>query len=207
MDLSIKDRKNLWSAAAGICSYHFNGESCERKLFTKNGEMDTNLGEECHIIGEKPSAARYQEKFQDKETYKNAILLCNVHHKLVDDNPELYTISVLQQMKTEHEQKISEKLKKQKILPFVLKDTQILVEGNKVDGDVIGLDVQSPTVFSGVGIVVRSNEAKSVVGARISGGLTGILSFCPNCGRPVSTAYSGQMVSPTRECPFCHHQF
>ena len=77
MDLSIKDRKNLWSAAAGICSYHFNGESCERKLFTKNGEMDTNLGEECHIIGEKPSAARYQEKFQDKgaRKYKTAKII------------------------------------------------------------------------------------------------------------------------------------
>jgi hypothetical protein len=207
MNLSIKDRKQLWSAAAGVCSYHFNGESCGRKLFTKNGEIDTNLGEECHIIGEKPKAARYQEEFEEKETYDNAILLCNIHHKLVDDNPELYSIYLLKKMKTEHEQIISERLRKQEILPFILKDCEFLVENNKVDGHVIGLDVQRPTIFSGVNVAVRSNEARSVIGARISGGLTIRMTNCPNCGRPVSIAYSGQTDIPIRECSYCHQKF
>jgi hypothetical protein len=88
MDLSVKDRKKLWSAASGICSYHHKGEICERKLFAENGTIDTNLGDECHIIGEKPGVARYQEKFAEKETYNNAIILCKNHHKIVDDNPD-----------------------------------------------------------------------------------------------------------------------
>jgi DNA-directed RNA polymerase subunit RPC12/RpoP len=206
MKLSIKDRRHLWSTAAGICSYHFNGVSCGRELFTKNGEMDTNLGEECHIVGEKTTAARFQTEFENKETYNNAILLCNVHHKLVDDNPDLYTISVLKQMKTEHELIVSDKLRKEKILPFILKDCQFVVESNKVAEDVIGLDVQRPTIFSGVVVNVRANEARNVIGTRISGGSTSSLVFCPKCGSPFGIAYSGQIERPISECPYCHHR-
>ena len=207
MNLSTKDRKHLWSAAAGICSYHHNGESCEKALFTKNGEMDTNIGQECHIIGEKPAAARYQEEYKEKETYDNAILLCNDHHKLVDDNPELYTPIVLRQMKTEHEQIISDRLSKKEISPFVLKDCHFVVEGNKGKDEVIGLDTQASTIFSGVKVTVRNNEARSVVGARISGPLSITMTTCPRCGNPVPSVYSGQIVAPMRECSNCHHRF
>ena len=148
MNLPVKDRKQLWSAAAGVCSYHFKGESCETKLFKKNEDIDTNLGEECHIIGEKPTAARYQKEFEEKETYDNAILLCNVHHKLIDDNPELYTPSVLRHMKIEHEEIISDRLRKQEISPLILKDSQFSIENNKVEGDAIALEVQGPEYYT-----------------------------------------------------------
>jgi len=207
MNLSDKDRKQLWSAAAGVCSYHFNGNSCETKLFTKNGEMDTNIGQECHIIGEKPAAARYQNGFEGKETYDNAILLCNVHHKLVDDNPELYTPSVLRHMKNEHERIISDKLGKHEISPLVLKDCQFLIEDTKVEGDAIALDVQQPAVLSGVSATVRGCEAKNVIGARFSGGLNITMTSCPNCGKPVSSVYTGGINPPIKECSYCHYRF
>jgi len=207
MQLSTKDRKHLWSAAAGICSYNHNGECCGKALFTKNGEMDTNVGAECHIIGEKPAAARYQDGYDEKETYDNAILLCTDHHKIVDDNPELYTPTILRQMKIAHENKIFDSLSKKEISPFVLKDCDFVVEGNKGKDEIIGLDVRAPTVFSGVNVAVRNNDARCVIGARISGPVTISMTTCPNCGNPVPSVYSGQIAAPMRECPICHHQF
>ena len=207
MEISIKDRKHLWSAAAGICSYHHDGESCGKVLFTKNGEMDTNVGQECHIIGEKPAAARYQEDYKQKETYDNAILLCNIHHKIVDDNPELYTPIVLRQMKNKQEKIISDRVSKKEISPYVLKNCDFVVEDNKGKDEVIGLDIQTPTIFSGVKVAVRNNEARSVIGARISGPLNITMTTCPRCGNPVSSVYSGQIAAPMRECSNCHHRF
>ena len=158
MNLLDKDRKQLWTAAAGICSYHYNGESCFQKLFVNNGTMDTNLGEECHIIGDKPGTARHQKEFAGKETYNNAILLCHSHHKIVDDNPNVYTVDVLKRMKNEHEIIISEKLAKEEIPRFVLKNTQLSLIVDKAKEDVIGLDVQKPTLFSNVGVNVQVKE-------------------------------------------------
>lgn len=207
MNLSIKDRKQLWSASGGMCSYHFNGEDCERKLFTTNGEIDTNLGEECHIIGKEPGSARYQEEFSDKETYSNAILLCNTHHKIIDDNPNVYPVDVLKKMKTTHEQLISAKITKKEISSFVLKDCQFIVDGVKAEETVIGFDApQSPMMLSNVNVTVRDSQAKNVYGARFSAGLTAMITSCPKCKRPFGVSFSGQ-GDFLKECPYCQHQF
>jgi hypothetical protein len=168
--------------------------------------ITTNLGEVCHIIGKKQGSARYQE-FGEKESYDNAILLCNVHHKLVDDNPNLYTSSVLRGMKNEHEMIISDKLEKKEISPLNLKDCQFSLENNKVEGDAIALEVQGPAILSGVTASVRNCDAKNVIGAKFSGGTNIIMASCPNCGKFVSSVYTGQINPPIRECPNCHHRF
>jgi len=65
------------------------------------------VGEVCHIKGEKPTAPRH-DATQDNETrhgFDNLILLCNVHHKIIDGNEDDYPVPVLLQMKCEHESK------------------------------------------------------------------------------------------------------
>ena len=204
MDLSIKDRKKLWSAVSGICSYHHNGENCEKKLFAANGMVDTNLGEECHIVGERPGAARYLENFAEKETSDNAIVLCKIHHKIVDDNPDEYTVDVLKRMKEEHERTISERLANREIVPFILNDCQILLKVDKAEEDVIGLDVQRPAILSNVGVRVQVGEAKTAIGMKVSGGLTVTMGYCENCKRYFSKSFSGQQDTQIKECPSCH---
>jgi hypothetical protein len=63
--------------------------------------------EVCHIKGEKPTAARYDTAQSDEQRhgFDNLILLCNVHHKVVDDDEEAYTVERLTRMKAEHEAK------------------------------------------------------------------------------------------------------
>lgn len=113
MDLKTYDRKKLWGLAAAKCSI------CKDDLFLKE-ELDTNIGEECHISSHKPdfpnaTFSRYIENLKKDErdkSYDNAILLCNKHHKVID-NPKStqYTIEKLHQIKSEHEVWVLEKLK------------------------------------------------------------------------------------------------
>jgi len=103
MELSDKDRKLLWARACNCCSYRHDSKICGQPLTVKDQGKNTVLGEECHIIGDKPKSARYIANCVERETYANAILLCPIHHKMVDDNWEVYTADVLRGMKAGHE--------------------------------------------------------------------------------------------------------
>ncbi|OWK45158.1 transposase [Fimbriiglobus ruber] len=46
----------------------------------------------------------------DIDEYNNLILLCKVHHKKVDDQPETYPIEKLREMKAAHERWVKERL-------------------------------------------------------------------------------------------------
>ena len=66
---------------------------------------DTLVGEICHIKGKKPNAARYDpaQTRVERNDYDNLILLCALHHKVVDDDEESYPVERLRKMKVDHE--------------------------------------------------------------------------------------------------------
>lgn len=63
-------------------------------------EQEIIIGEICHIEGEKPGSARYNDMMSNKQRndFDNLILLCRNHHKEVDTD--------LVQMKLEHRNKM-----------------------------------------------------------------------------------------------------
>lgn len=63
-------------------------------------------GEAGHIEGVEPGSARYnpQRETNTLNDYDNLILLCERHHKLVDAEPDKYTVPYLRQIKAAHEQ-------------------------------------------------------------------------------------------------------
>ena len=65
----------------------------------------TLLGEVAHIRAASPNGPRYDPNQSDEQrrAYDNLILLCGVHHKVVDDDEEAYTVSRLEKMKFDHE--------------------------------------------------------------------------------------------------------
>jgi hypothetical protein len=69
------------------------------------------VGEVCHIKGEKPTAPRYDAAQTDLERhgFDNLIVLCNVHHKVVDDNKQDYPVERLRKMKSDHEGRLDGK--------------------------------------------------------------------------------------------------
>lgn len=76
-------------------------------------DNESVVGEECHIISRRPNGTRYNPKFQIDEidSYSNLILLCRIHHKMIDDQPGEYTTAFLRKLKADHERSVKEALK------------------------------------------------------------------------------------------------
>jgi hypothetical protein len=91
--------KRLFAVSGNLCAF----PKCSTPLVDpKSGSI---VGEICHIKGDKPEAARYDatQTNQQRHGFDNLILLCNVHHKIVDDDDVAYTAERLLQMKQQHE--------------------------------------------------------------------------------------------------------
>jgi hypothetical protein len=48
---------------------------------------------------------------EERDRYENLILLCKIHHKMVDDYPEIYTVERLREIKAAHEKWVRESLR------------------------------------------------------------------------------------------------
>jgi hypothetical protein len=109
MTISDKARKILWGRSGNQCAI------CKHELVidaTAN-DADSVVGEECHIISERERGPRHDPSYpQEKlDSCDNLILLCRIHHKMVDDQEDTYTADILRQMKSNHEVSIAQKLK------------------------------------------------------------------------------------------------
>lgn len=81
------------------------------------------VGEDCHIVAQADEGPRgpstlnledletYSHLVADRDKYSNLILLCRIHHKLVDDQPTTYPIERLLEMKQAHESWVRESLR------------------------------------------------------------------------------------------------
>jgi len=103
MALSIKTNRMLWGRAASRCSL----SECRRELVIDALDTDdpSLVGEAAHIIAERPDGPRGHSNLtlEQRNTYANLILLCNVHHKQVDDQVNHFTVQRLTSIKAEHE--------------------------------------------------------------------------------------------------------
>lgn len=110
MGISIKTRKMLWGKAANRCAY----DECKIELVMGENQTDdpSIVGEECHIVARELRGPRgdYDLQSDKRDLYNNLILLCNVHHKLVDDQPNTYSVEKLSEMKNVHEEWVNKSL-------------------------------------------------------------------------------------------------
>lgn len=90
--------KRLFALSGNLCAF----PSCSTPLV--DPQSGSIVGEICHIKGDKPGAARYDSAQinEQRHGFDNLLLLCNVHHKIVDDDTA-YTVQRLLQMKQQHE--------------------------------------------------------------------------------------------------------
>lgn len=109
MAITDKTRKVLWGRSGNRCAI------CRQKLVVEQTDQDTEsvVGDECHIISGAKAGPRYVSDFHQDEidTLSNLLLLCRVHHKMIDDQYETYTAEVLRGIKSNHEKWVEEKLK------------------------------------------------------------------------------------------------
>jgi hypothetical protein len=106
VSLSDRDRRRLWGKSGNRCAL------C-RGLLThpeQGGAREAVVGEEAHIIGRRPGSARYEPlPAAARDAYENRILLCPTDHKVVDQQPERWTVDKLQARKAEHEKSMTER--------------------------------------------------------------------------------------------------
>ena len=100
----------LWGKSANRCAI----SSCRRELVMDETETDdpSIIGEECHIIGKEDNGPRGNPEFpkEQRDLYNNLILLCNIHHKVIDDQEQSYSIGKLKEIKKDHEEWVNNSL-------------------------------------------------------------------------------------------------
>ena len=131
MNISDRDRKFLWSRAGKRCSYDYGGKKCNVSLLKYVDGRLTAIGDECSIVGETPKDTRYIDAFPERITYYNLILMCKEHHKLIDSDPNVYTIKMLHAMKDAHEAEVEQETKKDAHTPPVRTNDDEIIKAVK----------------------------------------------------------------------------
>jgi hypothetical protein len=70
------------------------------------------VGDVCHIVAREPDGPRGTSPLtsDERDKYSNFILLCKIHHKIVDDQLDLYTVERLHELRANHERWVRESL-------------------------------------------------------------------------------------------------
>jgi hypothetical protein len=105
MAITEKTRKFIWGHSGNRCA------KCRHELMIDATDLDDEsvIGDECHIVSGQKGGPRYDPNYpaEDLDKAKNLILLCKVHHKVVDDQEETYTAEMLRKLKADHEAWVS----------------------------------------------------------------------------------------------------
>lgn len=108
MSVSPRTRLTLWTRSAGHCQM----DGCNRPLLGDllTGKDELNDGYVAHIVGDSPGGPRGDPILSPQlcDDVANVMLLCNVHHRLIDgvETRAEYPVERLMAMKARHEQRI-----------------------------------------------------------------------------------------------------
>jgi hypothetical protein len=110
MGISLKTHKMLWGRSGNRCALPI----CRKNLVEDETETDdaSIVGDEAHIVARENDGPRGISLLtpEERDKYDNLILMCKVHHKMIDDQPLEYTVEKLHQMKSEHLEWVSKNL-------------------------------------------------------------------------------------------------
>jgi hypothetical protein len=102
MGKSTKTHKMLWGRSGNRCAM----PGCRRVLYEDETLTDdaSLLGEEAYIVARSPEGPRGDSPLteEERDKYDNLILMCRIHHRIIDDQPLEYTVDKLHKMKSDH---------------------------------------------------------------------------------------------------------
>jgi HNH endonuclease len=131
MAILDKTRKMLWGRSGSLCAF------CRRKLIEEKTAVNDEsiVGDEAHIHSEKEGGPRYDPLFPKEriDSYENLLLLCKIHHKQVDDQPETFTADILRQLKSNHELWVSHTLQEGEEAGWLKAATSAVVAFERVE--------------------------------------------------------------------------
>ena len=87
----------LFALSGNRCAF----PRCQNHLI----ERGVVVGEMCHIEAKEAGGPRYNEQQtkEEREAFENFILMCAIHHKVIDTKPDEYPVPMLLDWKAEHE--------------------------------------------------------------------------------------------------------
>jgi hypothetical protein len=111
--IGLVTRKRLWNNAGKVCAF----PGCIQRLVVpvEEGDDEIVVGKECHIVAQREEGPRAPDSLTDEERqrwahliadrdgYANLILLCGIHHDVIDGDGAAYTVECLVAMKQDHE--------------------------------------------------------------------------------------------------------
>lgn len=110
MAISLKTTKILWGRSGNQCAI------CQTLLIEEaigDSDDDSVVGDMAHIIARKENFTRgdYDSLTEEeRDHYTNLVLLCRKHHKIIDDQPNYYSVERLREIKQSHEERVRSKL-------------------------------------------------------------------------------------------------
>lgn len=101
MAVSEKTKITVWGSAAGLCSF----PDCRTPCIDSSGLVPISIGEVCHIVAQSFGGPRGNSplSLEERDQFSNLILLCPIHHRIIDENTTQFTIPILQSIKSDHE--------------------------------------------------------------------------------------------------------
>jgi hypothetical protein len=96
----------LWVKAGGRCEFKGCNKILYKDAFIRSFEY--NLADKAHIVANSSNGPRGSKFHSSKlaTDINNLMLLCKECHKRIDDNPDLFTVRKLAEMKKQHEKRI-----------------------------------------------------------------------------------------------------
>lgn len=121
-----KTIKRLYAVSGNRCYF----PECKNTLVDKESGKVT--GRICHIKGRKKGSPRFYPNQTDEErhSFDNLLLMCPIHHDVIDDNEIKYTIEKLKIIKKEHEKlyEINTEPSDDIVYQFIMNLSQTLLE-------------------------------------------------------------------------------
>lgn len=115
MGIHLKTHKIIWAKSGNKCAF----PDCRIDLVMDEFETDdpSVVGQEAHIVARKNDGPRGHSDLttEQRDKSNNLILLCGVHHKLIDDKETEFTVEKLHKFKEEHEKWVKDNLSNDRI--------------------------------------------------------------------------------------------
>lgn len=111
MSILLKTHKLLWGRSGNTCAM----PDCRNVLIADETETDDEsiIGDEAHIVARSEEGPRGISELtpEERDKYDNLVLLCRKHHKVIDDQPNFYTVEKLKEIKKQHEEWVKSSLR------------------------------------------------------------------------------------------------
>ncbi len=156
--ISEKTIRRLFAMSKNMCAF----PDCPTPIVEDNG---TVTGEICHIRAHRRGGPRFDEaqSVTERHSFDNLILLCRRHHKIVDEEPELYTVEALEKIKAV--QRAQRGRPEQPIDAFYAKVLLNALRGVEVNNNSGNILVDSPGAIVGHTVNVKSSRGKLIIQA------------------------------------------